>query len=117
MDRCMYQNSIWPLRLEALDSFFTAMRVLGTHEQTSLQWEGSQQPLLWLPAHHQRLSQAGAMLATAYPRRCAGRIGVGRSEHQAAGPDARPGSSPDPPDPAQGFSRRGRVERKGSEAA
>src|SRR5216110_1950419 len=77
---------LWPMR----------MQLLGTHEQTSLQWEGSQQPLLWLPAHHQRLSQAGAMLATAYPRRCAGRIGVGRSEHQAAGPDARPGSSPDP---------------------
>ena len=31
MDRCMDQNSIWPLRLEALDSFFTAMRGTVVH--------------------------------------------------------------------------------------
>ncbi len=62
---------LWPMR----------MQLLGTYQQTNLWWEASHQPLLQLPTHHQRLSQAGAMLATAYPCRCAGRIGVGRSEH------------------------------------
>src|SRR5947208_12038778 len=62
---------LWPMRVQ----------LLGTHQQTNLWWEGSLQPLLQLPAHHQRLSQAGTMLTTAHPRRRAGRIGVGRSEH------------------------------------
>src|SRR5436309_9558118 len=40
----------WLLAAQARPLRPMRMQLLGTHEQTSLRWEGSQQPLLWLSA-------------------------------------------------------------------